>query len=122
MSIVQQVKEIEAYVFNNTSSEVHFDGTEFIPNSKEWIHLLVTPIDEYNYSLNQCTISTGMVSITCYGETKVKAGELVDKMIELFQNKSIKDIDFRGFNLNGQGSLQNGTFFYRIIFLYSSIK
>jgi hypothetical protein len=101
------VRDLETYIQNNTTREVHFDGTEMKPSGTEWINFSVVPLaSQDNFVLDQLT-TIGDVYITCYGKTKQKVYEILDEMDYLFRNKDIPSTDT--INTGDCRILQTGT-------------
>lgn len=112
------VLSIETFMMNNwTATEIHYEDTEMIPTSTDWIHLQIVPTTSDIVSINGCQEDRGAVIVTAYGENKGDAGTTIDSVSSLFINGIIGNIRFSGVELLSSGSLDT-SYFYKVAYRY----
>lgn len=119
MSIRTIVYDIENhFVTNWTYSKVHYEGSTFNPDpDTKWISILIAPVGNDNRTLDNCIEEVTEVQIIAYGANKVEAGELMDYAISFLQNTTINGSIIRTWRTLGNGTLEDGTYFYKSTFL-----
>ena len=113
------VQGIETEFFNNWSyCEVNFDIPDFVNSEDKWVEVIIAPV----VSETDC-ISSGVTKklyqIQISGlstSNKVEAGKVIDEAITFLHRKTIGGVLVGNWSAISQGSLDNGTYFYKIAF------
>ena len=110
------VLSVEKHFVDNWNGDVNYDQTGYTPANATWIELRVIPILSYNASLEDCTSEEFELHLMAYGTNKVEAGELIEQVVAFLQNKDIDGLKVRGWRQIYNGTLDTGTYFYKLIF------
>ena len=92
MSLLQNKKDIEQFMFNNwTSTEIHWSGQEFnITGKDEWIRLEYKPDNLRTNSIDSgVKILSGKIKMVIFARSEFRVFALTDIALGLFDNKKI---------------------------------
>jgi len=110
------VEAIEQNFRDEWMGEINYDQVNYVPVGDKWIELSIVPIIS-EYSGTTCTIQHYQIHVLAYSKNnKVESGELSDSAIAFLQNTKIGDINITNWRTIGNGLLDDGTYFYKLIF------
>ncbi len=114
--MIQSVlKEIEDFVRDRWTGEVHYSNSEKHPNADEWIYLDVVPV-YVEGSISACTKTSYLIFVTVYARNKVQSAKLTDKVIKMMQFAKLADSVVGSWRPLTQGEAYNKVHFRKISF------
>lgn len=111
------VKIIEDHFTDNwTFSKVDYDTVNYKTQNSSWIVVMVVPLIAELYCVSGGDKNYYQIHITSYGVGKIESSDLMDKAIAFLKDQNINGIQIKKWQNIANGVLDDGTYFYKLIF------